>query len=100
MQKILCIIAIFLFSLSCAIGFEYKIATEDDINKLFEEIKDKPGAEFTRTSYTIEIADVYESATYYFTDTGHFAHPSVVIECNVIKDQPAKAIRQRNNRPC
>lgn len=100
MLKILYIIAIFLFASPYVTAYEYRIATEDDINKLFEETKVKPGVEITRDPYNITIADVkvkpgvelarepyniiiagvYGQSIYHFTDTGHFAHPSVVIE--------------------
>jgi len=90
MLKTLYIITIFMIVSSFAIAFEYKSATEDDIKKLFEEIKAKPGTELTRRPYKIIIADVYENTTYYFTDAGHFAHPSVVIERRVVKEERGK----------
>jgi len=61
-------------------AYEYKSATKDEINKLLEKTKAKPGVKLTRDPYNITIADAYGQPIYHFTDTGHFAHPSVVIE--------------------
>lgn len=93
MLKTIYIITIFLVASPYVMAYEYKSATEDDIKKLFEETKAKPGIEFTRDPYKITIRipskfiteSVFEHMTYYFTDTGHFSHPSVVIERQVTK---------------
>ena len=77
--KLLASFAIFLIFSSFAIAFEYKSATEDEIRKLFEEIKAKPGIKLTASPYKNVLADAFGRAKYHFTDVGHFAHPSVLI---------------------
>ncbi len=78
--KLLASFAIFLIFSSFAIAIEYKSATEDEIRNLFEEIKAKPGIKLTASPYKNVIADTFGRATYRFTDVGHFAHPSVLID--------------------
>jgi hypothetical protein len=87
MLKALIVITVFLGIILSAWAVEYKTATEDDIKKMLAEKKEKPGVKISRTSYQIIITDSHDKTTYYFTDTGHFAHPSVVIERLDIKKQ-------------
>lgn len=87
MLKTIYVITIFLVASSLATAFDYQSVTDEDIEKLLEEIKVKPGVKLTRNPYNIIIADVNENTTYYFSDAGHFAHPSVVIERRVFKEE-------------
>ena len=65
---------------------EYTGEKPFDIDKTFEEVKNKNGAELTDEPGLWRIDIQREASVYFFTKEGHFAYPSMVIR-KIIESQ-------------
>jgi hypothetical protein len=91
MLRAVYIFIVVLFASPCALALDYRIVSEKDIEQMLEEISSKYEPHIDKTSifknpYITEFHGYDEDGSYiyYFTNAGHFTHPSVVIERKVL----------------